>query len=79
MTRIVRKLNSEDKTLCVICEKPYQYRNVFWKSKEYPELMCCEFKVSHTDCQRVYDKVDRLEKELMNAKFDLYLLNDKYY
>lgn len=65
--------------VCLICDKPYQYRSVFWKSKEYPELFCCDIKTTHPPCQKAYDKVEKLEKELMNAKYDLFLINDKYF
>lgn len=75
MKRSVLKDNSSvEKTLCIICEKPYQYRKAFWMSKEYPELICCDFKTAHPACQRAYDKVKKLKNELTEAEYELSLL-----
>lgn len=65
-------------SLCLICDKPYQYRKVFWKSKEYPELICCDFNYSHPACKKAYDKVEKLRRELTDAEFELFLINHKY-
>jgi hypothetical protein len=65
-------------SLCLICDKPYQYRRVFKICKEYPELICCDFNMSHPACQKAYDKVEKLRRELTNAEFELFLINHKY-
>ncbi len=63
---------------CTICEKPYKHARSFFKSIEYPELLCINIKTTHNECQRAYDKVEKLKRELVSAEFELFLINHKY-
>ncbi len=63
---------------CTICEKPVKFRKAYHLSREYPELLCMEIKTTHHDCQRAYDKVEKLKRELVSAEFELFLINHKY-
>lgn len=69
-----RQPSAVKKTFCIICDKPYQYKKIFWKPKEYPELMCYDFKTSHPACQKAYDKVQKLKNELTEAEYELSLI-----
>ncbi len=63
---------------CIICNKPLKVQRSFYKSVEYPELLCVRIKTSHNECQKAYDKVEKLKRELVDAEFELFLINHQY-
>ena len=63
---------------CIICNKPLKVKRSFYKSVEYPELLCVRINTSHNECQKAYDKVEKLKRELVDAEFALFLINHQY-
>ncbi len=63
---------------CIICNKPFKFRQCYYQSKEYPELLCWEIKTSHPRCKKAYEKVEKLKRELVSAEFELFLINHQY-
>jgi hypothetical protein len=73
---------------CIVCDRPLPLGALLRRqvpSKDYPELMEVEFKLTHQACETLYTRLEKakqkmedIEEEIMSVEFAIFLKKTHY-